>query len=277
MLTRASGGDGREPGNGACGKRCRPGEAAGARPAPGLGFATHWPTVDLQAGCLVSLLRWAVSQTLGSRVHADRARVASMPACFSAARPSAPCGQARRLIRPASSSGRPQVRVSNRVPNLRVDALPAAVIGCGVFLTPGLLLLAYAAVRGGGNVRNGVSHVMTELSQGFLQPDLGGKDMVEAEADLDEFTGSCAAPRAVTPAIRRRHLRPSPPQVPSTCFWMPASPRSRLFRAKTRHLPRTCFAGTSHFCTISASLRPASVPAARCNNSVHAPRSGGVA
>lgn len=37
---------------------------------------------------------------------------------------------------------------------------------------------------------DGLSHVLTEVSQGYLQPDAGGANIPVAEGDLSEFTGS---------------------------------------------------------------------------------------
>lgn len=59
-----------------------------------------------------------------------------------------------------------------------------------LFLTPGALALCYALYRGHGNLKDGISHLLTEVSQGYLQPDAGGKDIPVAEGDLSEFTGS---------------------------------------------------------------------------------------
>jgi hypothetical protein len=81
-------------------------------------------------------------------------------------------------------------------------ALPIEAIGWGLFFTPGLAGLAYAAIRGKGDLKDGLSHLLTLLSQGYLQPDVGGKDIPEAGGDLSEFTGSyitflydqCASP-----------------------------------------------------------------------------------
>jgi hypothetical protein len=64
------------------------------------------------------------------------------------------------------------------------------VAAIALFLTPGALALCYAVYRGQGNLQDGISHLLTEVSQGYLQPDAGGKNMPSAEGDLSEFTGS---------------------------------------------------------------------------------------
>ena len=72
----------------------------------------------------------------------------------------------------------------------RCAAIPAELLGVGLFLTPGLLTVAYALIRGKGSFTDGMSHVITQLSQGYLQPEAGGKNIPVAEGDLSEFTGS---------------------------------------------------------------------------------------
>jgi hypothetical protein len=69
-------------------------------------------------------------------------------------------------------------------------ALSPEAIGWGLFFTPGLAALVYSAIKGNGNVQDGFSHLITLLSQGYLQPDAGGKEIPVAEGDLSEFTGS---------------------------------------------------------------------------------------
>jgi cytochrome P450 family 97 subfamily B polypeptide 3 len=66
----------------------------------------------------------------------------------------------------------------------------AEALGWGLFFTPGLAALVYSAIRGKGNVKDGFSHLITIVSQGYLQPDAGGKDIPVATGDLSEFAGS---------------------------------------------------------------------------------------
>ena len=69
-------------------------------------------------------------------------------------------------------------------------AFSPEILGVGLFLTPGALALLYSAVVGKGNIQDGFSQLITNLSQGYLSPDAGGKHIPVAEGDLSEFTGS---------------------------------------------------------------------------------------
>lgn len=114
-----------------------------------------------------------------------------------AARPTAAAGAAAMNARHVQR--RHAVHVMR--PSLRANAPPArAPVACrsvsgtlgavALFMTPGALTLAYAAYKGKGNMSDGLSHVITAVSQGYLQPDAGGKNIPVAEGDLSEFTGS---------------------------------------------------------------------------------------
>lgn len=63
-------------------------------------------------------------------------------------------------------------------------------LGLGLFFAPGAAGLLYAAIKGKGNLGDGMSHLITLLSQGYLNPEAGGKNIPVAEGDLSEFTGS---------------------------------------------------------------------------------------
>lgn len=66
---------------------------------------------------------------------------------------------------------------------------PVQVIGLGLFFTPGLLAVAYAFVRGKGNLRDGLSRLLTDVSQGYFQPDVGGETIPVAEGELSDLVG----------------------------------------------------------------------------------------
>ena len=97
------------------------------------------------------------------------------------------CSQSRKLRQPITPLLQQQQQDSRWS---ACTAIPPEAIGVGLFLTPGALLAAFSLVKGKGNIRDGFSHVLTQLSQGYLQPDAGGKDIPVAEGDLSEFTGS---------------------------------------------------------------------------------------
>lgn len=100
-------------------------------------------------------------------------------------RPAQHCRVARPLpVRPL------RCRKAPTGPSIRTQALGVEAVGLGLFFAPGAAALLYALVRGKGNIQDGFSHLITLLSQGYLQPDAGGKDIPVAEGDLSEFTGS---------------------------------------------------------------------------------------
>lgn len=73
---------------------------------------------------------------------------------------------------------------------MATKAIPMEAVGIGLFLAPGAAGLVYAAIKGKGNVGDGMSHLITLLSQGYLSPNAGGDNIPVAEGDLSEFTGS---------------------------------------------------------------------------------------
>jgi cytochrome P450 len=87
--------------------------------------------------------------------------------------------------------------------NRRLDlhrALPVAVVqdvAAGsfnplpviLFFTPGLLTLVYAFFKGKGNLSDGLSRLLTEVSQGYFQPSMGGENIPTAEGELSDLAG----------------------------------------------------------------------------------------
>ena len=53
--------------------------------------------------------------------------------------------------------------------------VPSWLAGLALFLTPGMLLLVYATIKGKGNTKDGLSRVLTEVS---WDPPLGLDDMM---------------------------------------------------------------------------------------------------
>ncbi|GAX76234.1 hypothetical protein CEUSTIGMA_g3678.t1 [Chlamydomonas eustigma] len=64
------------------------------------------------------------------------------------------------------------------------DLLPVAA-----FLTPGLSTIVYAYFKGKGNLKDGLSRVLTEVSQGYFQPNVGGENIPIAEGELSDLAG----------------------------------------------------------------------------------------
>ena len=49
--------------------------------------------------------------------------------------------------------------------------------------------MAYSFWRGKGNVRDGFSRLLTEVSQGYFQPNVGGETIPVAEGELSDLVG----------------------------------------------------------------------------------------
>eukprot|EP00193_Tetraselmis_chui_P000943 CAMPEP_0177762288 /NCGR_PEP_ID=MMETSP0491_2-20121128/6265_1 /TAXON_ID=63592 /ORGANISM="Tetraselmis chuii, Strain PLY429" /LENGTH=615 /DNA_ID=CAMNT_0019278333 /DNA_START=263 /DNA_END=2111 /DNA_ORIENTATION=- len=63
------------------------------------------------------------------------------------------------------------------------------LLGLALFFTPGLLILAYATVKGKGNTKDGLSRLLTEVSQGYFQPNVGGENIPVAQGELSDLAG----------------------------------------------------------------------------------------
>ena len=62
-------------------------------------------------------------------------------------------------------------------------------VGLGLFFTPGLLTLVYAYFKGKGNLKDGLSRTLTEVSQGYFQPNVGGESIPVAQGELSDLAG----------------------------------------------------------------------------------------
>ncbi|KAG2495589.1 hypothetical protein HYH03_006189 [Edaphochlamys debaryana] len=85
-------------------------------------------------------------------------------------------------LRPGQPSR--NARIGSRVVPQGID--PLAV---GLFFAPGLAALVYAYFRGKGNMTDGLSHLLTEVSQGYFQPDVGGKNIPVSQGELSDLAG----------------------------------------------------------------------------------------
>ncbi len=68
-------------------------------------------------------------------------------------------------------------------------SLASSLLPVGLFLTPGLLILATGFVKGKGNLSDGLSRLLTELSQGYFQPNVGGESIPVAQGELSDLAG----------------------------------------------------------------------------------------
>nr|AGK38421.1 CYP97B1 [Parachlorella kessleri] len=87
----------------------------------------------------------------------------------------------------------PALRVQRASPGRRQTTTCAVssgqLIGLGLFFTPGLATLGYAYFKGKGNLKDGLSRVLTEFSQGYFQPNVGGKNIPVAQGELSDLAG----------------------------------------------------------------------------------------
>lgn len=49
--------------------------------------------------------------------------------------------------------------------------------------------MVYAFIKGKGNLKDGLSRVLTEVSQGYFQPDVGGKNIPVSQGELSDLAG----------------------------------------------------------------------------------------
>lgn len=68
-------------------------------------------------------------------------------------------------------------------------SLSDTLLGVGLFFTPGLLAVVYAFFIGKGNVKDGLSRMLTAVSQGYFQPDVGGENIPVAQGELSDLAG----------------------------------------------------------------------------------------
>ena len=69
------------------------------------------------------------------------------------------------------------------------SSLGSTAAGWGLFFTPGLAAVAYSFYRGKGNFKDGFSRLLTEVSQGYFQPNVGGETIPVAQGELSDLVG----------------------------------------------------------------------------------------
>ncbi len=65
----------------------------------------------------------------------------------------------------------------------------STLLGVGLFFTPGLAGLAYAYYKGRGNLSDGLSKLLDEVSAGYFQPNVGGANIPVSEGALSDLAG----------------------------------------------------------------------------------------
>lgn len=62
-------------------------------------------------------------------------------------------------------------------------------LGVALFFAPSIIAVIYAYFKGKGNVKDGLSRMLTEFSQGYFQPNVGGKNIPVAQGELSDLAG----------------------------------------------------------------------------------------
>lgn len=149
----------------------------------------------MQLHCLGSAQTCSIRRQTPARQAAARPTAAAAAAGargFLAS--STPHGSSRPFTPPALptttiSSNRRNRPAPARDVSARALLEPSQALGVALFFTPGLLGLVYAFFKGKGNVRDGLSRMLTEFSQGYFQPDVGGKNIPVAQGELSDLAG----------------------------------------------------------------------------------------
>lgn len=82
-----------------------------------------------------------------------------------------------------------------QLPHRQVCKLPVQALstpealGLAAFFSPSVIALGYAWVKGKGNLKDGLSRLLTEVSQGYFQPNVGGETIPVAEGELSDLAG----------------------------------------------------------------------------------------
>lgn len=66
-------------------------------------------------------------------------------------------------------------------------SLTNILIGVGLFFTPAAVFCLYALVIGKGDFKHGVSAALSQISRGYLQPELGGPKVPVCDAEFSDL------------------------------------------------------------------------------------------
>ncbi len=72
---------------------------------------------------------------------------------------------------------------------MRAQLSPSDLTGVALFFAPGAAALVYAWFKGKGNLTDGLSRLLTDVSQGYFQPDVGGKNIPVSQGELSDLAG----------------------------------------------------------------------------------------
>ncbi|KAF8062011.1 CYP97B2 [Scenedesmus sp. PABB004] len=98
-----------------------------------------------------------------------------------------PRRQLQQPLRRGASPALPGRRQRGAVAARALDG--GSALGVALFFAPSVVALIYAYFKGKGNVKDGLSRMLTELSQGYFQPDVGGKNIPVAQGELSDLAG----------------------------------------------------------------------------------------
>lgn len=111
---------------------------------------------------------------------------------------------------PFSGAAAPQLGARRRAAPITRSGL-SDLLPVALFFAPGLSALVYAYFKGKGNLKDGLSRLLTEVSQGYFQPDVGGANIPVAEGELSDLAGDeplfkalykwCASKAAGSPRV----------------------------------------------------------------------------
>jgi hypothetical protein len=74
--------------------------------------------------------------------------------------------------------------------DVRTQAFDSSqALGVALFFAPSVIAVIYAYFKGKGNISDGLSRMLTEFSQGYFQPNVGGKNIPVAQGELSDLAG----------------------------------------------------------------------------------------
>jgi len=90
-------------------------------------------------------------------------------------------------LRLVSCPARTRCASRKQVITKAIDA--GTLAGVATFFAPGAALLVAGVIRGKGNLSDGLSRILTDVSQGYFQPDVGGANIPVSQGELSDLAG----------------------------------------------------------------------------------------
>lgn len=95
----------------------------------------------------------------------------------------------RKTARPNAFSSHRDTRSVKQHRRATTCSATGTAIGVGIFFTPSIVAVIYAYFKGKGNVKDGLSRLLTEVTQGYFQPNVGGESIPVAQGELSDLAG----------------------------------------------------------------------------------------